>query len=197
MSRAAVLAGRFDAREGAELRGRGLGDARPSRGAPGGSTTDARILRRMSLSAFRTARLARASAAAIVSLLLACGAAAPTYPTEVVATPAPTGGEEVAVHEVRVLPSDVSPGFRVIREADELVIVVSAGMGSGDSMRVVGARSVDGVLHVEVLHTLLGEGCPRLASEEWIGQVVTMARRDEPVTIHVTRRRDPPCDDRG
>jgi len=150
-------------------------------------------------------------------LVAACGASSagngrpagePDGPpgTAVEAEPsAPPNGRSL---RVRPLPAHAfaPAGFWIVRDdsewpADgapvdfdqELVLIASAGMGSGEGIGVTRAVSAGEAIHVTVVHSLPGPDCPTLASDEWVGQVVAVERAEGPVHLHVEERRNPPC----
>lgn len=135
------------------------------------------------------------------------GRAPPGTAIEPDPSPAPAGGRSL---RVRPLPSNPPvpgrAGFWVVRDEDEwhgaeapvdfdgeLVLIASAGMGSGETMTVMRAVAVEGALHVTVAHALPGRGCPTLDVDRWVGQAVAIERTEGPVHVHVERRQAPPC----
>lgn len=150
-------------------------------------------------------------------LVAACGASStgngrtatesggpPGAALEPMASPAPPGGRSL---RIRPLPERTfaPAGFRIVRDDsgpaaeapvdfdEELVFIASAGMGSGEAMAVTKAvATVDG-LHVTVVHSFPGRGCPTLAVERWMGQEVAIEQAEGPVHVHVEERRGPPC----
>lgn len=159
----------------------------------------------------RVARPMRALPLLLIGTMLLCGCPPrQSQPTTVDTSGrgAPPGGQPLRYGEIPARPATPAAGFRVVRTADDwggselglsfdqaMVLVASAGMAStgGYSIDVESVTRLPDGVHVLVTHTAPGEGCPVTQAAEWVGEVVSMERVDEPVHFHVVRQQAPPC----